>query len=166
MSATTVVRPVQTADADAIATIYNGYISETHITFEIEPVAADAMANRIDEVTAIPLPWLVAEVSRDVVGYAFATPWKDRPAYKFSVETAIYLDPKKTGMGIGRLLYSRLLNELATMSLHSAIGGIALPNAASVQLHEQLGFRKIGQFDEVGFKHGHWIDVGYWQLHF
>ena len=166
MSATTVIRPAQTADAGAIATIYNGYISETHITFEIESVAADAMASRIDEVTAIPLPWLVAEVSRDVVGYAYATPWKDRPAYKFSVETAIYLDPKKTGMGIGRMLYSRLLNELATMSLHSAIGGIALPNAASVQLHEQLGFRKIGQFDEVGFKHGHWIDVGYWQLHF
>ena len=166
MSATTIVRPATEDDAGAIAEIYNGYISETHITFEIEAVSADAMARRIAEVYEIPLPWLVAEISREVVGYAYASRWKNRPAYKFTVETAIYLDPTRTGIGIGRMLYSRLLHQLGEMSLHSAIGGIALPNVASVQLHEQLGFRKIGQFDDVGYKHGEWIDVGYWQLHF
>jgi L-amino acid N-acyltransferase YncA len=159
-----VIRPALAADAAALARIYNPYIRDTIITFEEEPVDAAAMAGRVDEAAVAALPWLVAEADGVVLGYAYASKWKGRCAYRHSVESTVYLDPAQTGRGLGGLLYGALIDRLRVRSTHAVIGGIALPNDASVALHEKLGFRKVAQFPEVGFKFGRWIDVGYWQL--
>lgn len=158
------IRKATAADAEAIASIYNHYVQETIITFEEQPVSASEMAKRIAEVSAASLPWLVAEKNGSIVGYARATKWKDRSAYRFSVETTIYLAPHIVGKGIGTSLYQVLLTQLKGLELHIAIGGVALPNAASIALHEKLGFRKVAHFSDVGFKFYKWIDVAYWQL--
>ena len=109
-------------------------------------------------------PWLVCEEGGSVVGYAYAGPWKARSAYRFAVESTVYLAVGQQGRGLGAALYRRLIDELARCGAHCVIGGVSMPNAASVALHEKLGFRKIGQFCEVGWKLGHWVDVGYWEL--
>jgi len=133
------------------------------VTFETAPVATEAMQARVQGVQDAGLPWLVAENGQGIVGYAYAAPWKARDAYRFAVESTIYLAPEATGRGIGRRLYDALLPRLRAGGLRTAIGGIALPNAASVALHEAMGFTKSAHFREVGFKFGRWIDVGYWQ---
>ncbi len=158
------IRPATANDAEQIAAIYNHYIANTAITFETEPVDAQEIADRIDTTTAIPLPWLVAVDDGTVLGYAYASKWKGRCAYRFAVEATIYLDVEHTGKGIGLPLYSALIDAIRGHSMRSVIGGISLPNDASVHLHERLGFCKVGHFERVGFKHDHWIDVGYWQL--
>ena len=122
------------------------------------------MAQRIADVGAAGLPWLVLEVDGSIAGYAYATRWRVRPAYRSSVESSIYLDPAFAGRGLGRLLYGALLDELRRRELHLVIGGIALPNENSIALHEKLGFRKVAHFSEVGMKFGRWTDVGYWEL--
>jgi phosphinothricin acetyltransferase len=157
------IRAATKVDAAAIAEIYNYYVRETVITFEETPVSDNEIARRIAEVI-IRYPWLVAERDGAVVGWACATEWKSRSAYRFSVETAIYVAPAQHGRGIGTALYAPLIAELKAQRLHSAVGGIALPNPASVALHERLDFEKIGHFAEVGRKFDRWVDVGYWQL--
>ncbi len=151
-------------DADRIAAIYNPYVLGTCISFETEPVPAPEMAQRIGEILGASLPWLVAEMAGQVVGYAYASKWKGRCAYRYSVESSVYLDQGQVGKGIGVMLYSALIDALRSMSMHAVIGGVALPNAASVALHERLGFKKVAHFEQVGFKQEHWVDVGYWQL--
>jgi phosphinothricin acetyltransferase len=121
------------------------------------------MAGRIAEVTA-RLPWLVYEEHGNVTGYACATPWKARAAYRHSVEASIYLPPAATGKGIGTQLYKALIADLRERDVHCIIGGAALPNPASVALHERLGFQKVAEFREVGFKLGRWVNVAYWEL--
>jgi L-amino acid N-acyltransferase YncA len=159
-----VIRSATAADAEAIATIYNHYVRETAVTFEEETVPSAEMAGRITEVAAASLPWLVTEHAGSVAGYARASKWRPRSAYRYSVETTIYLSPQHVGAGLGGKLYRELLGQLKSRGLHLAIGGIALPNDASVALHEKLGYRKVAHFSEVGFKFGRWIDVAYWQL--
>lgn len=159
-----VIRAAAIEDAPSIAAIYNHYVASTVITFEEDAVPAPAMAARIADVRAQNLPWLVAELGGEVVGYSYANRWKARSAYRHSVETTIYLKPGCEGRGIGKRLYSALLEILKTNGVHAVIGGAALPNAASVALHEKLGFERVGTFRQVGFKHGRWVDVGYWQL--
>ena len=149
-------------DAAHICTIYNHYIQTSIITFEEQPVSIDEMQTRMNA----ELPWLVAKDEGDIVGFAYASTWNSRCAYRFSVESTIYLDATSTGRGIGKILYSAQLEELRQLSLHSVIGGIALPNPASLALHEKLGFTKVAHFKEVGWKFDRWIDVGYWELIF
>ena len=163
MNGTVVIRAATTEDAAAIAAIYNHYVLETIVTFEEVPVAPSEMARRIAEVEAGALPWLVAEEGGRVAGYAYATPWRSRVGYRFSVEVTVYTAPGQEGRGIGSRLYGELLPLLEAKGLHAAMGGIALPNDASVGLHEKFGFRKVAHFREPGIKFGRWIDVGYWQ---
>jgi L-amino acid N-acyltransferase YncA len=163
MQATGKVRNCHAGDAGAITAAYNEYIRDTVITFEETPVSTDEMARRITDIGA-RYPWLVAEHGGAVVGWAYAGEWKARSAYRFSVETTVYVAAGQHGRGIGTALYEALLAELKARKLHSAVGIIALPNPASVALHEKLGFKKIGHFAEVGWKFGRWVDVGYWQL--
>lgn len=151
-------------DAAAIATIYNHYVRNTVITFETDAVAPAEMAERIQEVTGADLPWLVWEQDARIVGYAYASKWKGRCAYRFSVESTVYVDHEYTQQGIGSQLYETLLAQLRAVGLHVVIGGIALPNAGSVALHEHFGFEQVAHFKEVGFKFDRWIDVGYWQV--
>jgi phosphinothricin acetyltransferase len=156
------IRDATADDAAAIARIYNGYVLGTTITFEEEAVAADEMRARIDETHAASLPWLVA-VNEGLVGFAHASKWKGRCAYRFSAEVTVYLDERATGRGLGTRLYTELFERLRATGMHSVLAGIALPNEASVALHEKMGMTKVAHFGEVGFKLGRWVDVGYWQ---
>lgn len=157
------LRPVHADDATAIAAIYNHYVLTSTVSFEEMAVDASEIAQRITGVAAAGLPYLVAEEHGVVLGYAYATPWRVRAAYRHAVETSIYLATGSAGRGTGTALYRALLADLSERGLHLAIGGIAQPNAASVALHEKLGFEKVAHFKEVGCKFGRWIDVAYWQ---
>jgi L-amino acid N-acyltransferase YncA len=157
------IRAARTNDATAIAEIYNHYVRHTVVTFEEVPVAVKEMAQRILDVSE-RLPWLVWEDGGAVVGWAYATAWKPRSAYRFSVETTVYVAASHQRRGVGDALYRKLIEDLRARKLHSAVGGIALPNEGSVALHEKLGFKKVAHFAEVGRKLDRWIDVAYWQL--
>ena len=158
-----VIRPAEAADATALARIYNHYVRETIVTFEEMEVSPDDMCARLGATATAGLPWLVALRDGEVCGYAYASPWRPRSAYRFSVETTVYLDPRHTRCGLGSRLYADLLARLESLGLHAALGGIALPNASSVALHEKFGFRKVAHLTEVGLKFGGWVDVGYWE---
>ena len=164
MPESALIRAATAADGEALACIYNHYIVNTVATFEETPVSAEEMAVRVAETTAATLPWLVAETPAGVVGYAYASRWKGRCAYRHSVEVTVYLDAAVVGQGLGTLLYTALFDCLRRSGSHVASGGIALPNAASVALHEKFAMRKAAHFSEVGYKFGGWVDVGYWQL--
>jgi phosphinothricin acetyltransferase len=156
------IRDAVPDDAEAICRIYNPYIEQSVITFETSPVTPKQMAARIAEYT-VSFPWLVYEENGDLLGYAYAAKWKDRRAYRYCVESSIYLDGSATGKGLGARLYEALFARLGQLSVHAVLAGITLPNPASVALHEKLGFRKVGHFTEVGYKFDRWIDVGYWE---
>ena len=158
------VRSATVHDAAALARIYNYYVAETIVTFEEVTVTASDFEHRVQDVHAGALPWLVAERGSEIVGYAYASNWKRRYGYRFSVEVTVYLDPACARQGIGSTLYKHLLPILKAAGIRVAIGGIALPNDASVLLHEKFGFEKVAHFKAVGIKFGQWIDVGYWQL--
>lgn len=158
------IRPATAADAARICAIYNHYVATTTISFEEAAVHEDEMARRIDDVRQADLPWLVLTLDGKVVGYAYATKWRARSAYRHSVESSVYLDPDVHAKGWGRTLYRHLIDALRARGLRTVIAGIAQPNERSVVLHERLGFRKVAHFSEVGFKFGRWVDVGYWQM--
>jgi L-amino acid N-acyltransferase YncA len=154
------IRLARGADAPAIAAIYRPYVDGSRISFEETAPGANDIALRM----ASPLhPWLVSEEVGGVVGYASTSPMRNRAAYRWSVETGIYLAPSAQGRGIGRQLLSTHLNLLQRQGFVTVIAGIALPNDASVALHEKLGFVLSGIERGVGFKLGEWVDVGRWQ---
>lgn len=157
------IRPATIEDAPHICDIYNHYIAHTAVTFEEEPVSADTMSTRISE-TAASLPWIVNEDGGTILGYACAARWKERRAYRFSVESTVYVKKDAVGRGIGTELLRHLLEEIKAKKIHAVVAGIALPNERSLRLHEKCGFRKVAHFAEVGFKFNKWIDVGYWEL--
>jgi L-amino acid N-acyltransferase YncA len=159
------IRLAKSEDAEAIAKIYNHYIESTAITFEETSLSVDEMSSRMGG-SKSDLPWFVYELDGTVVGYAYAGQWNQRAAYRHSCEVSIYLDHDAIGKGIGRRLYRHLIDDLRQRGIHVIIGGVALPNPASVALHESLGFEKVAHYREVGRKFGKWIDVGYWQLAF
>jgi L-amino acid N-acyltransferase YncA len=157
------LRGVSERDAAAICAIYNPYVRDTVISFEQTPVSDADMAARIRDYSA-QYPWLVAEVEGKVVAYAYATRWRTRAAYDFTLESTIYVDAAYSGRGIGKLLYFALLAELKLRGVHAVVGCIALPNDGSVALHEKCGFAKVAQFPQVGRKFERWVDVGFWQV--
>ena len=157
------IRDAAAADVDAICAIYNYHVRNTIVTFEEADVSAADMRQRLSNIAGA-YPWLVAERDHRCVGYAYASRWQERSAYRHSALTTIYLEKDACGQGIGTALYRALLDKLPARSLHIALGGISLPNSASVALHEKCGFKKVAHFAEVGFKFGRWIDVGYWQI--
>lgn len=158
-----IIRSAEQSDARDLAAIYNHYVAESVITFEEDPIDHAEMARRIHGVQSASLPWLVAAETGKVVGYAHATPWKTRSAYRFSVEITVYVATGNAGRGIGSLLYSELFTALEKLGVHAVIGGIALPNDASIALHQKFGMVKVAHFQQVGFKFNRWIDVGYWE---
>jgi phosphinothricin acetyltransferase len=160
---TPMIRLATPPDADGICRIYNHFVTTTVVSFEEVPVPVADMAARISGLVRTH-PWYVAEEAGVVVGYAYAGPWRTRAAYRHAVESTIYVAPGRSGQGIGSTLYTRLIDELRRREFHCVIGGIALPNAASVALHEAMGFTKVAHFREVGWKLGRRVDVGYWQI--
>ena len=161
------IRPATPKDADWLAETYNHYILHSHSTFETRPIGVDEMQRRVAHVQKeLNLPWNVLEVENKMVGYAYATQWKARAAYRQTTETSVYLHVEEFGKGYGTSLYHDLLRQLEGAGYHAIIGGISLPNEGSVALHEKLGFKYVGTFKHVGFKFDRWINVGYWQLTF
>lgn len=156
------VRTATLTDAAAIADIYNYYIVNTTVTFEEEPVTVEDMQARMTEVLE-KYPWLVYEQDGRVIGYAYAGAWKSRCAYRYSVESSVYLQHGLSRKGIGSALYSELLMRLKDLKLHGVIGGMALPNDECIALHKKFGFVQVAHFKEVGYKFNQWIDVAYWE---
>jgi L-amino acid N-acyltransferase YncA len=156
------IRLVNAADAKAVCDIYNYYVSNSTISFEEAEVSVSEMSRRIVSVSET-LPWVVIETDGIVDGYAYATKWRERSAYRFSVELSVYVAPSAIGQGCGTLLYENLFERLTQLGVHLLIAGIALPNENSIKLHEKMGFIKVAHFAEVGFKNNQWVDVAYWQ---
>ena len=159
------IRPASAQlDAAAIAELYNHYIRGSIVTFEEQDVTGAQIQARINSVNDALLPWLVAEQAEKVVGFAYANIFRERSAYRFTVEATVYVDTDFSGNGIGSGLYRALLDQLQQSEVHSVIGIIALPNEPSVRLHEKFGFTQVAHLPEVGYKFDRWLDVGYWQL--
>jgi L-amino acid N-acyltransferase YncA len=150
-------------DAAAVAAIYRTAVEGSHISFEEQAPTQSEMAERMRSVLA-RTPWLVAEVDRDVIGYAYASPHRDRAAYRWSVDISVYVAERHRGEGIGRALYDALLAYLSRQGFVNVFAGIALPNAGSIALHESIGMRLIGIYERVGFKLGRWHDVAWYGL--
>ena len=157
-----IIRPATPADAARCAEIYRPFVTETWVSFELEPPDTPEMARRIADY-GHSHGWLVAELSGVVAGYAYGSPHRSREAYQTSCDVAVYVDPTHARKGIGRALYRDLLPLLKARGFHAGFAGIALPNSGSIALHESEGFKPIGVYHEVGWKMGAWRDVGWWQ---
>lgn len=157
-----IIRPCQSDDVEQICTIYNYYINNTVITFEEVPVTVADMTARVETYTKL-YPWFVCEVDNAIAGYAYASKWKERSAYKYTAEITVYLKHGFDRKGYGKALCTRLLDSLKELNCHVVLGCIALPNDASAGLHESLGFKKVAHFTDAGRKFRQWVDVGYWQ---
>ncbi len=149
-------------DAAACSAIYAPFVSHGWVSFEIEPPGEAEMARRI-AAYGESHAWLVAEVDGAVAGYAYGSPHRERAAYSSSCDVAVYVDPAQSRRGYGKALYGALLPLLAGRGFHAAFAGVALPNEASVALHEAMGFTPVGIYREVGWKSNGWRDVGWWQ---
>jgi L-amino acid N-acyltransferase YncA/dihydrofolate reductase len=156
------VRPATAADAAACAAIYAPYVTDTAITFETEVPDADEMAKRI-ATAAERHAWLVLEDDGRIVGYAYGGPYKARAAYRWACEVSVYVERGRQRTGAGRALYEALLARLAARGYRTAVGGMTLPNDASVGLHRALGFEPVGTYRRIGYKHGAWHDVAWTQ---
>jgi len=154
------LRPASTADVPALTQIYAHHVLNGTGTFEVEPPDEGEMAARFDAVTATSLPYLVATDGGDVVGFAYAGPYRPRPAYRFTVEDSIYLDPNATGRGLGTRLLSDLLHRCERLGIRQVIAVIGdSDNTTSIRLHDKCGFDHVGTLRDVGWKHGRWLDT-------
>lgn len=160
---TPTIRLAFTDDAAAVASIYGPFCESTAVSFEYAPPSTDEIANRIRTITA-RLPWLVLDDNRVVAGYAYASSHRERAAYGWSVDTAVYVSPIHRRSGVGRALYTTLFQLLRLQGYFKAYAGITLPNSASTGLHEAAGFRLVGVYQGVGYKHGVWHDVAWHQI--
>jgi phosphinothricin acetyltransferase len=159
------IRAAGPEDAAAIAAIYAPYVLGGTVSFETEAPDTAQMRARMLAFDGL-YPWIVAtngSPEGGVMAYAYAAPFRDRPAYRYVVETSIYVAGPMRRQGAGRLLYEALIDTLRAQGFTQAIGAISLPNDESIALHESVGFRRAGVYREVGYKHGQWIDVGFWQ---
>lgn len=156
------VRLATASDGATVAEIYAPYVLDTATTFEVDPPSAGEMSRRI-AATVPGHPWLVCTTDDGVVGYAYASRHRDRAAYRWAVDTAVYLAAPARGRGFGRWLHAALHDVLTAQGYRQAFAGITLPNPASVALHERSGYRPVGTYRQVGYKLGAWHDVGWWQ---
>lgn len=153
-----VIRRVRPDDAAEIAALYRPYVDDTRITFELVPPDAAEIGARIAR-CGDRYPYIVAQGEGGLLGYAYATAFRDRPAYRFAVETSIYLAPAAKGQGLGRALYALLLDILTKQGFVHAIGAITVPNDASIGLHVAMGFADTGLYGDIGYKLGEWASV-------
>lgn len=156
------IRVATREDAAFIQAIYAPIVENTIISFELEAPTVAEIEQRIKK-TLENFPWLVCENQGEVIGYAYASKHRERAAYQWAVDVSAYVNEGSRGTGIGKALYTALMLILAEQGLYNAFAGIALPNAASVGLHEAVGFKPLGVYRQVGFKLGAWHDAGWWQ---
>ena len=156
------IRQAKPTDAAHLLEIYSPVVESTSVSFELVPPTADEFALRIAS-SIESHDWLVMEDAGRMAGYAYATPHRAREAYQYSVETSVYIHPDHREKGVGKKLYEALFVSLQSRGFHNAYAGITLPNEASIALHKSFGFESIGVFREIGFKHGGWHNVSWWQ---
>ncbi|MBP0904557.1 GNAT family N-acetyltransferase [Mariniflexile gromovii] len=159
------IRPVTIEDAQQLVDIYNYYVINSIVTLDLVPFSKGDFEVKIEEIST-KFPFIVYEVDNEIVGYAYANTFRTKPAYKNTVELTVYIKHSQLGKQLGKKLYSELLLLLKNKNFHVVIGGLTLPNDASVKLHENFGFEKVAHFKEVGYKFEKWHDVGFWQLTF
>ena len=158
-----IIRLASDADAGQIQAIYAPIVRDTFISFETDIPSVDEMRSRILHKLE-DYPWLVAEHDGSVLGYAYAGRWRERTAYNWTVEVSVYVHPGAQRLRVGRAVYSALFDVLYLQGFVQATAGIALPNEASIRLHESLGFKAVGVFHRVGYKMGQWHDVNWMEL--
>lgn len=157
------IRLATPQDAEEILAIYAPFVTDTAVSFELEPPSVQEMQRRIEE-TLTRYPWLVWEQDDRVLGYAYTSTHRARPAYQWSVEVSVYVHPHARRAGIASQLYTRIFEMLRGQGYCNAYAGITLPNGASVGFHEAMEFQPVGVYSKIGFKMGRWHDVGWWQL--
>jgi L-amino acid N-acyltransferase YncA len=160
---TVTIRFARPDDAAGVLAIYGPYCDSTTVSFEIAAPTPEQMRERIQRVM-MQHPWVVAEIDGEVAGYVYASQHRERAAYRWMVDVAVYVSPVHRRRNLGKVLYSSLFEVLRAQGYVKAFAGITLPNAASVRLHEAVGFRSIAVYKGVGYKLGQWLDVGWWQL--
>jgi phosphinothricin acetyltransferase len=158
------IRKATLDDAAAICNIYNYYIENTAITFEITPISESEMRQRIHETVLAGYLFYIGERNGKMIGYYYTHHWHNRCAYKCTAEVSIYLDRHETGKGYGAQLFEHLLSHIDKSATHVLIAGICIPNESSVRLHEKFGFKQTSHMKEIGRKFDQWWDVGHWQL--
>lgn len=156
------IRRAKPSDGERISAIYQPIVEQTNISFETDPPCRDEMSGRISATLATH-DWLVAYEQDDIWGYAYASQYRPRDAYRYSVETTAYVHERCRGQGVGKALYKALFTSLASLGFHTAYAGIALPNPSSIGLHKSVGFKPIGVFEDAGYKFDAWHDVSWWQ---
>jgi len=157
------IRLATLEDAEQIQAIYAPFCRDTPVSFETRPPTVDEMRQRIVK-TLSSLPWLVCDDGEQILGYAYASQHRERAAYRWSVDVSVYVREGYRRSGFGRALYTSLLTALRLQGFYNALAGVALPNPGSVGLHEAMGFRPLGVYQGIGFKHGAWHDVLWLQL--
>lgn len=159
------IRRAEITDAKQITDIYNYFVINSAVTFDQDPFESIVFEERIKNISK-KYPFFVFELEDEILGYTYANKWREKPSYQFSVESTVYVKHSAFNKGIGSKLYQQLINELKLKGFKVVVGGLTLPNEASVKLHEKLGFKKVGHFPKVGLKFNNWYDVGFWQLDF
>ena len=158
-----IIRETLAADLPSILAITNREIEHHVAHFGTQPILVEELTREFESARG-RYPWVSCDINGVVAGFAKAYPWKPRGAYAWSAEIGVYIAPPHQGRGVGRALYAELFPRIKAAGMRSIIAGIALPNPASVRLHEAFGMKHVGTFTRIGFKHGQWHDVGYWQL--
>ncbi len=157
------IRPFHIKDTEELLDIYNYYVLNTIVTFDITPLTLNTFKEKLTKINK-DFPFLIFEENNEILGYAYGSKWRPKPAYNKTVETTVYVKNGFGGKQIGSKLYNDLLTILKSQNYHIALGGLTLPNEASVKLHEKFGFQQVSHFKEVGRKFDTWLDVGFWQL--
>ena len=157
------IRSVHINDAQALLDIYNYYVLHTTATFDIKPLSIETFIAKINHINK-DYPFIVFEVDNEVLGFAYGSQFRPKPAYNYVAESTVYVKYSAHGKGIGSKLYAQLLEELKRTELHTILGVLTIPNDASVKLHEKFGFEQVALLNEVGFKFDEWQNVGIWQL--
>lgn len=158
------IRPIRIEDAAAVAAIYNHYIEHSTATFDTEPLSDCQMLSRLEAIVGRRPGYVSLSEAGELQGYTYAHPWKEKAAYRYTLETTIYLAPRFVGQGIGRALLSHLVEGCRREGYRSLIACITQGNVASEVLHRKMGFRPVSRFVQVGTKFGRWIDVADYQL--
>lgn len=157
------IRSVHIDDASALLDIYNYYVLNTTVNFDIDPLSLETFTDKINHIVS-EYPYIVYEENNEILGFAYGSRFRPRPAYNYTAESTVYVKHTAHGKQIGSKLYTELIRLLKETDLHTVLGVLTVPNDASINLHEKFGFEKVAHLKEVGLKFGEWQNIGIWQL--
>lgn len=157
------IRSVHIDDASALLDIYNYYVLNTTVNFDIDPLSLETFTDKINHIVS-EYPYIVYEENNEILGFAYGSRFRPRPAYNYTAESTVYVKHSAHGKQIGSKLYAELIRLLKETDLHTVLGVLTVPNDASINLHEKFGFEQVAHLKEVGLKFGEWQNIGIWQL--